>query len=312
MLTTPLRMPKLPAFLERWIADPPPTWVVEFSEEGVFRASTATPSDVRFEALPAGALHASPVENNLRLFEAVKQGVEGLGLRATGNVAAGREIPVALLLPDYSVRTSILDFEDFPARREEQEPLIRFRLRKIVPYDLDTARLSFQGFAKQNGEGGVTVVASACPIHVLAEYESLLRQYRCHPGFVSSSALASLSLMPAQGVAMLAKRSGSAMTAAVLQDGVLRLMRTVEMSNLEWEEVLSLLQPMFALVEDQLQSRTERLALCGFRDDTAALARALQQEFGVPVEELSSRYGTPQAHNAGALGYVQGLGEVVA
>jgi hypothetical protein len=66
------------------------------------------------------------------------------------------------------------------------------------------------------------------------------------------------------------------------------------------------------LVEDQLRSRTEGLALCGFRDETPALARALQQEFGVPVAELGSRFGMPQAHNAGALGYVQGLGEVVA
>jgi type IV pilus assembly protein PilM len=311
MLTTPLRLPKLPAFLERWIADPPPTWVVEFSEEGIFRASPATPSDLRFEPLPAGALHASPVEHNLRSFDTVKKAVEALNLRPPG-VPVSREIPVALLLPDYSVRTSILDFEDFPARIEEQEPLIRFRLRKIVPYDLETARLRFQSFAKQNGNGGVTVVASSCPIHVLAEYESLLRQQACHPGFVTSGALASLSLLPAQGVAMLAKRSGSVVTVAVLQDGILRLIRTVELSGLEWEELLSLLQPMFALVEDQLQVQTERLALCGFGDSTRELARALEQEFRLPVAELSSRFGTPQGYNAGALGYVQGLGEVVA
>ncbi|MDZ7637988.1 MAG: hypothetical protein U5J83_07020 [Bryobacterales bacterium] len=321
MLTQPLRMPKLPAFLERWVADPPPAWVVEFSQDGIFRASTATPADARFEALPQGALMASPVESNLRDFERVQQAMHAIPFHAsvTGPAAVGgRDAQVAVLLPDYSVRTSILDFEDFPVRREEQEPLVRFRLRKIVPYDLETAQLRFQSFPKRGAEPagqpgvGVTVVATTCPLHILAEYETLLRQQRCHAGFVSSSALAALSLLPADDISMLAKLSGTVITAAVLQNGILRLMRTVELMEVSWEELLSLLQPMFAMVEDQLGVRTERLWLCGFREGSAALAQGLHKEFGIPAAELSSRFGTPQSHNAGALGYIQGLGEVIA
>ena len=316
MLTQPLRMPKLPAFLERWIADPPPAWVVEFSEEGVFRAATATPADVRFEALPSGALVASPVENNLRDYEQVKRALNAIPLHEAGQSGmphGGRETQTAVLLPDYSIRTSILDFEDFPTRHEEQEQLVRLRLRKIVPYDLEAAHVAFQSFPKRNAEGGVaagiTVVATMCPLHILAEYEALLRQRRCHPGFVSSSALAALSLLPADDVSLLAKLSGNVLTAAVTQRGILRLMRTVELPEVSWEELLNLLQPMLAMVEDQIGARTERLWLCGFREEAGALARGLEKEFGIPAAELASRFGTPQAHNAGALGYIQGLGE---
>lgn len=311
MLTQPLRMPKLPPFLERWIQDPPPAWVVEFSEEGIFRASTSDPTDVRFQALPAGALVASPVEHNLREFDHVQTALGSIPFSQSGSAARARDMQVAVLLPDYSVRTSILDFEEFPSRREEQEPLVRFRLRKIVPYDLDSAHLSFQSFAKTGTRAGATVVATTCPIHILAEYESILRQQRCHPGFVSSSALAALSLLPNDDVSVLAKLSGSVFSVAVSQQGVLRLMRIVEMVEVAWEEILSLLQPTFAMVEDQLGARADRLWLCGFREESAALATALEKEFGVSTAELTSRFGTPQAHSAGAIGYIQGLGEVL-
>ncbi len=316
MLTEPLRMPKLPAFLERWIADPPPAWVVEFSEEGIYRTATGSPSDARFEALPGGALAASPVENNLRDYERAAEALKALPFDEAahgGTSRGGKEAPTAVLLPDYSVRTSILDFEDFPTRHEEQEQLVRLRLRKIVPYDLEAAHVAFQSFPKRNAEGGVaagiTVVATMCPLHILAEYEALLRQRRCHPGFVSSSALAALSLLPADDVSLLAKLSGNVLTAAVTQRGILRLMRTVELPEVSWEELLNLLQPMLAMVEDQIGARTERLWLCGFREEAGALARGLEKEFGIPAAELASRFGTPQAHNAGALGYIQGLGE---
>jgi hypothetical protein len=55
MLTKQLTMPQLPRFLERWLTDPPPQWVVEFSGQGIVRAATTEPLDLRVEPLPAGA-----------------------------------------------------------------------------------------------------------------------------------------------------------------------------------------------------------------------------------------------------------------
>lgn len=308
MLTQPISMPRLPRFLERILQDPPPAWVVEFAEDGIFRASTANPADVRFEALPGGALVASPVESNLREIEKVEAALRALSLPYTH----GRDAQVALVLPDYSVRTSILDFEDFPVRREEQDPLVRFRLRKIVPYDLESARLSFQVFQKSGEKSGVTVVATVCPIHILAEYESLMRRNHCHAGFITTSALAALSLLPADEVSVIAKLSGSVITVALSQSGILRLLRTVELADMAWDELLSVLQPMFALAEDQLGVTVQKLWLCGFDAESAALARGLEKEFAVPASELSSRFGATRTHNAGALGYLQGMGEVIA
>ena len=314
MLTQPLRMPKLPAFLERWIADPPPAWVVEFSEAGVFRAATANPADVHFEALPGGALVASPVENNLRDYERVKQTLHAIPLHEAGQGGTPRggerrRRRCCCRTTASGRRFWILKISRRATKRNRWCASACARLS----YDLDTAQVAFQSFPKADaggGEtGGVTVVATTCPLHVLAEYEALLRERHCHPGFVSSSALAALSLLPADDISLLAKLSGNVMTAAVSQNGVLRLMRTVELPEVSWEELLNLLQPMLAMAEDQLGTRADRIWLCGFREDAAALSRGLEKEFSIPALELASRFGAPQAHNAGALGYIQGLGE---
>ncbi len=304
MLTQALQMPRLPRMLERWLQDPPPQWVLEFSAQGILYASTGEPPLPRWQPLPAGVLAPSPVESNFKNYDAALEALRAVPLSLPG----GREPQCALVLPDYSVRVSVLDFEEFPARAEEQDPLVRFRLRKIVPYDLDSARLSFTSFPLP--EGGFAVVAAMCPLHVLAEYESLLRQMGSHPGFVTSSALAALSLLPDDGISVMAKWSGKVATVAVLQRGILRLFRTVEMLALSWEELLGLLHPTLATVEDRLMTRADRLLVCGMDAESGDLMAALEREFGVPVAQLASPYGAPTAVNAGALGYLSGLREM--
>lgn len=176
MLTQALHMPRLPRFLERWLTDPPPQWVLEFSSQGILRASTGEPPEPRWQPLPPGVLAPSPVESNCKDYDAALEALRALPL----TLPHGREAQCALILPDYSVRVSVLDFEEFPSRAEEQEPLVRFRLRKIVPYDLESARLSFE--ASPLPGNGYAVVAAMCPLQVLAEYESCCGRLAATPG----------------------------------------------------------------------------------------------------------------------------------
>lgn len=306
MLTEPIRMPKLPRFLDRWLQDPPPHWVVEFSAAGIVRATTAEPFEMRSALLPENALEPSPVDANFRNLGQIQEAFRTLPMALPN----GRPPQCALVLPDYSARVSVLDFDEFPASTDEQEPLVRFRLRKIVPYDLDSAQLSFQ--AQRLANGSFAVVTAVCPIPVLAEYETLLRQDRCHPGLVTSSTLALLPLMPSEGISVLAKQSGHVVTVAVCQGSTLRMVRTVEMIEVSWDEVLGLLHPTFAMVEDTMGEAPSSLMLCGFDADTEALTEALHKEFKVPVAPLQSPLGKPTALNAGVLGYLHGIREAVA
>ena len=55
---------------------------------------------------------------------------------------------VTLVLPDLCVRVFLLDFDSLPRDDASALPILRFRLRKVVPFDLERAKLSFQVLSK--------------------------------------------------------------------------------------------------------------------------------------------------------------------
>src|SRR5207237_1146934 len=54
-----------------------------------------------------------------------------------------RRRPATVILPDYATRVSLLDFDSFPSSPEEQLPLVRFRVKKTIPFDIDSAAVSY-------------------------------------------------------------------------------------------------------------------------------------------------------------------------
>ena len=57
----------------------------------------------------------------------------------TGTASAARP----LILPDYCARVAVLDFDTFPSDPAEQLALVRFRIKKSVPFDVDSAIVSY-------------------------------------------------------------------------------------------------------------------------------------------------------------------------
>ena len=48
-----------------------------------------------------------------------------------------------MILPDYAARVTVLDFDAFPSVAEEQASLVRFRVKKTIPFDIDSAAVSY-------------------------------------------------------------------------------------------------------------------------------------------------------------------------
>jgi len=237
----------------------------------------------------------SPVHDNVQRMEALTERVRALAPRGEK-----KRLRAALILPDHSVRVSVLDFDAFPSDPKQQLPLVRFRLKKSLPFDLDAAAISY--YPQANGQR-VDVVVAAAPLEVLSRYEMPFRAAGFHPGLVTTSTLCALEMAPKAGVAVVAKRSSRALTLAVLDGGVLKLLRSIELTDGGAAEVASHLYPTFAYMEDQLGRRPEEILTCGFgrsSDDLAA-------EIGQVCVPLRSRYGLPDQFNAGLLGYLECL-----
>lgn len=290
-----------PPFLRKLLNDPPPRFAFEISEAGIAAARTADPAQAGFEPLDEGVVSVSPVRDNVLRMEALTAKVQSLAPR--GEKKRQR---ATVIVPDYSVRVSVIDFDSFPSDHEQQVSLVRFRVKKSLPFDIDSAGVSY--FVQPDGNGKrVDVVVAVAPLEILARYEAPFRAAGFHPGLVTTSALAALHLVRGKGVSVLAKLSGKVLTLAVVSNNALKLLRSMELSDGSPSEIASHLYPTFAYIEDQLAAQPERLLVCGAPHFASALAGEFGADANFAIEPLRSRYGAPDQFNAGLLGYLESL-----
>jgi type IV pilus assembly protein PilM len=293
-------MQNLLAHLTRWFTDPPPPFLVEVSPQGVAYARRDQPEQAAFNALGEEVLSVNPLSDNVKQPESLVATLSGLFPSANH---PGKRRPVAVILPDFAARLQILDFDTFPAKTDEQQALVRFRMKKTVPFDVESAAVSF---AVQPSDGAKTVVVAALmSLEIIARYEHAFRASGYHPGWITTSGAACLQLVPEQGLSLLVKLAGRTLTLLATDGRCLRLSRCVELESVDEPAVLEILHPTLVLLEEECRRRPDRICLCGFGPSGDALANRWSRDLGSPVELLRSRFGTPGPHNAGLLGLLE-------
>ncbi len=124
--------------------------------------------------LAPGSVVPDLVENNLRQREAVRAGIESV----LGSVA-GRSKDVIAIVPDAAVRVMLVEFDTLPSDHEEALGVVRFRLKKSLPFDVEKAKVSYHA-QKVNDE--LKVVAAVAMASVIEDYEAAFRDAGFNPG----------------------------------------------------------------------------------------------------------------------------------
>jgi type IV pilus assembly protein PilM len=199
---------------------------------------------------------------------------------------------------------AILDFEQFPASETDAMALLRFRLRKSVPFHIEEAQLAYAVQLAEPKRTEVLAVAIARPI--LEEYEAMLVEAGYRVGLVMPSSIAALPLCnsPQKGITLLAKSTGSTLAVLLIEQGRVRLVRSLDLTS-EADAVLPMLQQTLAFAEDQIGEPVRRILLAGFGGETEALGYRVERDFGIHCEPLRSRLGTASRENAGVLGMLE-------
>jgi type IV pilus assembly protein PilM len=276
--------------------DPPPSYAFEISEAGIASADMARAPQTSFHPLSAGTISVSPLRDNILMPDELAAAVRSVA-PVNGN---RKRRDAALILPDNCARVFVLDFDNFPTDPEEQLSLVRFRMKKSVPFDVESAAVGY--WAQNAGAGKQDVVAAVAPFEIIARYEAPFRAAGMNPGFVTTSSMAMLPLIDGPEIIVVAKMTGAVLTLMVLKEGVLKLIRCLELGD-----VAADLYPTFAYVEDQLGAKAQRLLLCGFGSLTEEYQRQFRADLGIPVEPLRTPVGAPGEGNAGLLGYLKGV-----
>ena len=76
---------------------------------------------------------------------------------------------------------------------------MRFRLKRSVPFDVESAALSYYAQRERATARRVDVVVAMAPLEIVARYETPFRPAGLHPGLVTTSALAALELVAGAG-----------------------------------------------------------------------------------------------------------------
>jgi type IV pilus assembly protein PilM len=275
--------------IDRWLsALPHPAMVIELAVAHAAAARWASAGgnldSYAVEPVSEGAIVASPVEPNIVKPDAVRS-----ALRRVLSRVPSRGQDIALLIPDPVVRVFILPFESFPRRSDEALPLLRWRLKKSVPFDVDETVVSWM---RQTGpEGNLEILTAVARSRIVREYEEIVETLGAKVGIVLSSTLSTLPLLEERGATLLVRMAGRTLTTVIVQAGNLCVYRSTEMpaeaNLLDPQAMLDEIFPATAYYQDTWGGIIDRVRLSGLGMREEIFRRALTAELKVSIGSLS-------------------------
>jgi len=199
---------------------------------------------------------------------------------------AGRSRDICLVLPDATTRVMLLDFDTIPDKAVDADAVVRFRLKKSLPFDVDQSAVAFD----RQGQGTpIRVVAAVTPRVILEEYEALVREAGYNPGTVMPSMLASLGLVDASRPTMVIKVEPGTTTFAIVNEQQLLLYRSLDNGGMTvtGESLVDDVNTSLVYFEDRYGVNVERVLVTGVQS-AQGLQEALGANGNIRVEELFS------------------------
>jgi len=264
------------------------------------RGSSRTIDSASARSLSAGAVVPGLTGDNVVRPEELRSVLEDV-LTTVG--VHGRDVTV--VLPDSVVRVVLLDFETLPDKYQDAEGVIRFRLKKSLPFDVDKALLSYD---VRRTSGGVKVVAAVAQPTVVEQYESAFRAAGYQPGVVLPSSLAALGAVEADRPTLVLKVDAETTTVTIVDQNQLLLFRTLEggAKAVSGERIAEDVYPSLVFLQDNYGLSVERVLIAGV-PSAAEIAPVLEQQTGAKVKDLvdssiAPGTGVPRGELAGVVG----------
>jgi len=184
--------PTRPSRFAAWFASPPPSVGVEIAARRVTAVAlgshagkpvvTAHATERLPDGLVVPALNQSNIVDRAAVTAAVGRVLAQIG---------GRPGRVALVVPDGVAKVSLVKFDKVPARADDLGQLIRWQVKKTVPFAIEQAQVSWTR-ATQDVAGGVEFLVSLARKDLIEEYEAVCLAAGAQPGLVD---LATLNLI---------------------------------------------------------------------------------------------------------------------
>jgi len=269
-----------------------PRLACEITAEGVI-AARASDKTSRLEVFTSRRWKDGTIAPGLNLPNILDAQSLRTALSGALGAVAGKSKDVIVILPDVAIRMMLLDFDSLPTNREEIEPVLRFRLKKSLPFDVDHAVLSYD---VTRANGTVRVVVAVAPREIIEEYEKAFRDIGYEPGVVLPSSLAALGLVDGERPTLVLKVDPMNITITAVEHNELRLVRTLENQhggNFTATDLLETVLPSIVFFEDTFAAHIEKICVGGTAP-IEELGPLLHQQTGAQVEELAPELAAEQ------------------
>ena len=283
-----------------WFASPPPPAALEIQARRVSAVAIASQGSTRTvtahasEPLPDGAvtpaLNAVNVHDQDALVTAIRSVLERI---------TPRPKRVALVLPDAVAKVSLLRFEKIPAKVQELEQLVRWQMRKAVPFRIEEAQLSWIEGAPLEG-GGREYLVLAARHDIVQSYEQACDAAGIHAGIVDIASTnlvnAVLATSPSASTAdwLLVHAAPEFATMVVVRNGRVIFYRNRAADGATYD-MGDLVHQTAMYFEDRLGGAAfSRVNLAGggaFGTGAEGLRRQIEDRLGTRVEPLDVRGG---------------------
>ena len=253
-----------------------PYWACEFTTRQVIVAGVdrkRTQLQGRSAAdLPEGV----DIQNSDAAREIVERTLQASGFRGSD---------IAVVVPDDAARIAFMTADTLPKTQEEQQTFLRWKLKKTVPFDVDTAQIAFR-VLRAHKPTGYDLVVALSPRNVIESYENLMEKLGIQAGFVVPSTLAALSLISApEQDSLFVKISPDCVTTTVFQNKQMTFYRRVAELGL-YESVF----PTMLYYQDKLGGTAfQQMIVCAYEGVPARSLQELSERLGIPAVPLQPR-----------------------
>jgi hypothetical protein len=251
-----------------------PLWACELTAKHVIVAGV---NGRRNQIAGKTSLELSPGRGNESVRPAVRDALNQAGFK-------GSEI--AVVVPDETARIAFLTAEKPSRNIEEQRTFIRWKLKKTIPFDVDTAQVAYRTLGPHRSGPGVDMLVALSPRSTVQEYETLFDSMDIHAGMVLPSTLAALNLFsPPVGDTLFVKIAPDCITTTVFQKRRVEFYRRI--TDLPLYDAV---YPTILYYQDKLGGKgLEHLVVCGYDTDVSEAFDEVQRKLGLTVQRLEPR-----------------------
>jgi hypothetical protein len=285
----------------RWLVEPPAAGLgIEFRNEQLVLARFADKRgrkelDLCLKApLPPDVIEFSMLEPNIKdpegLSAFLKQILEQAGVRRRR---------IAVTLPDTLARVSVTELPEAPRSRTEVAELLRFRLKKSLPFGTNEARIAFEPVPGKTP----SYLNGVMHEDVVSQYEALLSGLGFHVGVVETSSLSLLNLwqtvadrdIPASSDYFFVNAEERYFSVILVRNRVPLLLRTLGQRTssspgsgnglYQLDDIVREIVPTLIFHREKLDGGfPARIYFRSLRPDLRDLPDVLEEQFGAPVE----------------------------